>query len=247
MASDDRKGFTNEDYIEKFIQYLNEKREPVPLRHLRNILVHSIEHRDDDIEYREVESLRRSIMRKVRGDPRFVFTGTTRDRYVALNENTGEREANLKDADVLVREFIKHTSKSGANEFREIQLFRDASGHSQPINWDAASHVLAASGVVTQQGETIEWTHNAFFGFEPIRKRSSALSLPHRTWDAVQEIQQLFFDADMYRPIQKTDDPANAILELALSRRMPFNKSEIVEIALEHLRSQLQHIIYNEH
>jgi hypothetical protein len=28
---------------------------------------------------------------------------------------------------------------------------------------------------------------------------------------------------------------------------MPFNKSEIVEIALEHLRSQLQHIIYNGH
>ena len=247
MAGDDNKGFTNEDYIEKFIQYLNEKGEPVPLRHLRNLLVHSFEYRGHDVEYRDVESLRRSIMRKVRGDPRFVFTGTTRDRYVALNENTGVREANIKDADVLVREFIKHTSKSGVNEFREIQFLKNTSEQSQLINWDAASHVLAASGVVTQRGETIEWTHNAFFGFEPVRKRSSALSLPHRTWDAVHEIQKLFFDANMQRPIQKVDDPANAILELALSRRMPFNKSEIVEIALEHLRSQLQHIIYNEH
>lgn len=215
---------TNEDYIEKFIQYLKEAGEPIPLRHLRNILVHE--------EGMALESQVRSILRKIRGDPRFVFTGATRDRHVQLSNNLDERRAALSNADSLAREFVKHTTKTGSFEFKL--------GHTQTEEMPAECRVLISAGIVERSGAGIRWSRKAFFGFEPFSKRSTALSLPHRTWDSVREIQTIFDEIKYNPPTTGLDE--TPILSLALSNGKQFNKSEIVEIALEMLRSQLYRV-----
>lgn len=215
---------TNEDYIEKFIQYLEEAGEPTPLRHLRNILVHE--------EGMALESQVRSILRKIRGDPRFVFTGATRDRHVQLNNNLDERRAALTHADSLAREFVKYTTETGSFELAIDQMATE--------DVHAGCRVLISAGIVEWSGERIRWSRKGFFGFEPFSKRSTALSLPHRTWDSVREIQTIF-DEIKYNP-PTTGLEETPILSLALSNGKQFNKSEIVEIALEMLRFQLYKI-----
>jgi hypothetical protein len=216
---------TNEDYIEKFIQYLEEAGEPTPLRHLRNILVHE--------EGMALESQVRSILRKIRGDPRFVFTGATRDRHVQLNNNLDERRTALSNADSLAREFVKHTTVTGSFEL-PIE-------HMATEEMHAGCRVLISAGIVEwSEAGIIRWSRKGFFGFEPFSKRSTALSLPHRTWDSVRDIQTIF-DEIKYNP-PTTGLEETPILSLALSNGKQFNKSEIVEIALEMLRSQLYKI-----
>lgn len=231
----DEDEITNEECIEEFYDHLEKERDAIPLVELRSFLATLL--RDEG----KVEVRRRSIMRKIRGDTRFAFKGTTRDRHVYLDKNTNQTAANLDGADTLVRAFVKHTSKTGLNEFSEQELHPSYESSAAVFDWNAASQVLIGSGVVTQSGDRLEWTHKGFFGYEPLSKRSSALSLPHRTWDTVHEIQAMFDHANFYPPHQEDSKAQSPILHLALSKGMPFNKSEIVEIALEHLRSQLYH------
>ena len=89
VRDSDEDEITNEKCIEEFYNHLEKERDAIPLVELRSFLATLL--RDEG----KVEVRRRSIMRKIRGDTRFAFKGTTRDRHVYLDKNTNQTAANL--------------------------------------------------------------------------------------------------------------------------------------------------------
>ena len=103
-------------------------------------------------------------------------------------------------------------------------------------------NLLLRDGIIeAASNESFIFTPKSFIGYDPKSKRATALNLPHRTWESVEEIIGLLFSWQHFpATMPEGPDHEQPFLEMFLRRGPPFNKSEVMEVAIEHLRCSLQ-------
>jgi hypothetical protein len=225
----------NKILIEAFLNFLKDNQGPVPLSEL-SIFIENEGYAD---KY-SVEQRVRSVMRKIRGDPRFLFFGTTRDRHISFN-----REAeNQKTLDQNMAEIVEYMLKKSMLKGSDIEYTLGESS----IGDESEEEVMLSlikHHVFDRSPNGYQWSSNNFIGFETGNKRSSALSLPHRTWNSLDEIQNMLhslFESEV--PYIWDDIRQFPILCLLLKRQRPFLKSELFEVAIEHLRCTILQLLH---
>jgi len=220
---------------EQFLAYLRERGEPIPVSEIVDFLVsHSFA---DEVN---VVATRRAFMRKVTGDPRFLFVGDTRARVVTFNQDFLDTGQQREDANRILEILLKKTILDGWDMRMHLDALptpREKSG----------IQLLLTDGVVTQTSNgTVSWTKRGFIGYEPESKRASSLNLPERTWASVGEIITLLHLLSVQREL--VDDVRgidnHPMVHAMLAKGPPLTKSEAVEVTIEHLRCTLQRIVH---
>jgi len=216
-------------------EHLGAHGEGMPLHDLPHFLqkYNLVESEDD------VVAKKRSMLRHLRGDARFRLEGTNRNRFVYFSSNAQDTEAQRKGADWIIRHMLQKTMKG---EFPEEGVPLSSLGWSEPDALLSSLRLLKDDYIVSQEGDYLQWTNKSFIGYEPRVKRSSALNLPERTWETVRELLLRLEESQASMPLKRGEFP---ILDLAFRRGPPFNNSELIELAIEHLMCTLQRLESN--
>jgi len=219
-----------DDIKEELIELLRHRQEPMLVNDIIDFL---IDHKHAD----EVNVLtkRRALMRKISGDPNFVFAGQTNNRTIAFNIENEYTEVEQEKASKVLNMMLKKTILEGqAAKFH----LGDMGGNDAMVGFD----LLLRDGIIeATSNESFMFTPKSFIGYDPKSKRATALNLPHRTWESVDEIIGLLFGWQHLRAtMSETPHHEQPFLEMFLKKGPPFNKSEVMEVAIEHLRCSLQ-------
>jgi len=206
----------------------------MPLQYLPEFLLSEglAEDEDDSVVKK------RSLLRHLRGDTRFRLEGPNRNRYVYFSSNAEGTQAQRDIADLIIREMLERTMQ---RDMLVGRVLVSSLVVSDSEAFESSLRLLEDLFIVRRHGDYLEWTNKNFIGYEPGVKRSSALNLPNRTWDAVWELISRFENRSLMQPGEE-----HPILNLAFRRGPPFNNSEIIELAIEHLRSTMKSVDANE-
>jgi len=219
-----------------FVEYLREQTEPIPVGQIMDFLVMK-GYADEG----NVMSKRRSLMRKVTGDPSFLFFGDTSGRHVMFNHDNERAQEQKSDASSVLSILIKRTILDGM----DMAIHTDELG-----NYGSSDglELLVSDGIVEMANNQLSWTDRGFIGYEPQTKRTSSINLPERTWSAVDEVIQLLYLAS--EMIERGGMPEyleeHPMVNSLLRKGPTFNKSEVTEAAIEHLRCTLQRLVHPE-
>ena len=217
-----------------FVEYLREQPDPIPVGQIMDFLIEE-GYADDS----NVVSKRRALMRKITGDPTFLFFGDTSGRHVMFNHDNERTQAQKSAANSLLSILIKRTILDGMDMSMNADELADY-GSLDGLN------LLVTDGVVEMGNNNLRWTERGFIGYEPQTKRTSSLNLPERTWSSVDEVIQLLYLANemMGRGDMPEDLVQHPMVHSLLTKGPTFNKSEVAEAAIEHLRCTLQRLVH---
>lgn len=182
-----------------------------------------------------VVTKRRALMRKISGDPNFVFAGQTNNRTIAFNIENEYTEVEQEKASMVLNMMLNNTILHGhAAPFHR----GDTGGNDSMMGFN----LLLRDGIIeAASNESFIFTPKSFIGYDPKSKRATALNLPHRTWESVDEIIGLLFGWQYLPPtMPEAPEHEQPFVEMLLRRGPPYNKSEVMEVAIEHLRCSLQ-------
>ena len=227
---------STDDMKDAFLAYLREKETPISVAEIPNFLLDSGFANDEN-----VVAKRRAFMRKVTGDPRFLFFGDTSARVVTFNEEIERTYHQREEAGYILSILLKKTILNGLNmsmHMDEIADYANGSGVDLLVN-DNVVHL--------DSDHMVRWTKRGFIGYEPKSKRSSSLSLPERTWASLEEIITLFhqLNGEIEREgMEYHDFDAHPMVQSMLLKGTSLNKSEAIEVAIEHLRCTLQQFMH---
>ena len=214
----------------KLIEHLRERGEPMLVNDIMEFLI--VGGYADEFN---VITKRRSLMRKISGDPDFIFDGQTNNRTIAFNPQNIEVEHEQQAASQTLHMILKKVIIKGhLTSFQNSDMDEDTAL--------LGFQLLEEDGVVQRiSSDSYSLTPKCFIGYDPKNKRSTALNLPHRTWESVDETISLLYSWQ-HRDHSAARDTNHhePMLDLLLKRGPPFNKSEVIEIAIEHLRCSLQ-------
>ena len=219
-----------DDIKDELVELLRHRQEPMLVNEIMEFLIDR-GHADDV----NVVTKRRALMRKISGDPNFVFAGQTNNRTIAFNIENEFTEVEQEKASMVLDMMLKKTILRGkAEEFYP----GDMGGNEAMMGFDL---LLRDGIIVANSSESFVFTPKSFIGYDPKSKRATALNLPHRTWESVDEIIGLLFGWQ-HLPATMPEAPKNEqpFLDMFLRRGPPYNKSEVMEVAIEHLRCSLQ-------
>lgn len=219
-----------DDIKDELIEVLRRRQEPMLVSEIMEFL---IDHgHADDVN---VVTKRRALMRKISGDPNFVFAGQTNNRTIAFNIENEYAEVEQEKASNLLQMMLNKTILRGqAEEFYP----GDMGGNDAMMGFD----LLLRDGIIkAASNESFIFTPKSFIGYDPKSKRATALNLPHRTWESVDEIISLLFGwQHLPATMSVAPEHKQPFVEMFLKRGPPYNKSEVMEVAIEHLRYSLQ-------
>ena len=215
---------------DELIEVLRHRQEPMLVSEIMEFL---IDHgHADEVN---VITKRRALMRKISGDPNFVFAGQTNNRTIAFNIENEYTEVEQEEASNVLHMMLKKTILDG----------QGAVFHPDDVGGDDAMmgfNLLLRDGIIEAAShESFIFTPKSFIGYDPKSKRATALNLPHRTWESVDEIISLLFGWQHLPPtMPEAPKDEQPFLDMFLKRGPPYNKSEVMEVAIEHLRCSLQ-------
>ena len=227
---------STDEMKDAFLAYLREKETPISVAEIPDFLLDSGFANDEN-----VVAKRRAFMRKVTGDPRFLFFGDTSARIVTFNEEMERTHGQREEATDALSILLKRTILNGWNMSMHMDVIAD---------YDIASGVdlLVNDNVVHLDSDNmVRWTKRGFIGYEPKSKRSSSLNLPERTWASLEEIIALFhqLNGEIERGgTDHQDFDAHPMVQSMLLKGTSLNKSEAIEVAIEHLRCTLQRFMH---
>lgn len=227
---------STDDMKDAFLAYLRDKETPISVAEIPDFLLDSGFANDEN-----VVAKRRAFMRKVTGDPRFLFFGDTSARIVTFNEEIERTYHQQEEASKVLSTLLKRTILHGWNmsmHMDEIADYANGSGVDLLVN-DNVVHL--------DSDHMVRWTKRGFIGYEPKSKRSSSLSLPERTWASLEEIITLFhqLNGEIEREgMEYHDFNAYPMVQSMLLKGTSLNKSEAIEVAIEHLRCTLQQFMH---
>lgn len=219
-----------DDIKDELIELLRQRQEPMLVSDIIGFLIDR-EHADEV----NVVTKRRALMRKISGDPNFVFAGQTNNRTISFNIENEYTEVEQEKASEALQMMLNKTMLDGqAAEFYPTDM-----GGNDPM---MGFNLLLRDGIIeAASNESFIFTPKSFIGYDPKSKRATALNLPHRTWESVDEIIGLLFGWQHFpATMPEAPDRKQPFLEMFLRRGPPFNKSEVMEVAIEHLRCSLQ-------
>ena len=218
-----------------FVEYLREQPEPIPVGQIMDFLI-----AEGYADESNVVSKRRALMRKITGDPTFLFFGDTSGRHVMFNHDNERTQAQKSAANSLLSILIKRTILDGMDMSMDADELAD---YGSPDGL----HLLVNDGVVEMgYNNNLSWTSRGFIGYEPQTKRTSSLNLPERTWSSVDEVIQLLYLTNemMGRGDMPEELEQHPMVHSLLTKGPTFNKSEVAEAAIEHLRCTLQRLVH---
>ena len=217
-----------DEATDHFLEFLKLQQQAVPLNTLLDFLVDEGYARPSNLQ-----SKRRSIMRRITGNPAFLLTGHTSNREIAYNEAYLEQQSVVNQVNEVLQLLLKQTIISGVENTLRIEQ-KDA------ILFNLGLEQLERDNVITRlDNNSIQWGSRSLFGYEPGVKRSTALSLPQRTWQSVEEIQHMLLDLSRGLAHVGSNFSEEPMIDIARHHVGLLNKSVVVELAIEHLRSTL--------
>lgn len=226
-----RRGKTKLDDIkDDLINLLRDRQEPMLVSEIVDFLI--LHGHADEVN---VGTKRRALMRKISGDPNFVFAGQTNNRTIAFNIENEYTEIEQEKASKVIRMMLNKTILDG----QSVTFHPSDIGENDAM---VGFNLLLRDGIIeATSNESFVFAPKSFIGYDPKSKRATALNLPHRTWESVDEIIGLLFGWQ-HLPATNPEAPGHEqpFLEMFLKRGPPFNKSEVMEVAIEHLRCSLQ-------
>jgi hypothetical protein len=231
-----RRFSSTDDMKDAFLAYLREKETPISVAEIPDFLLDFGFANDEN-----VVAKRRAFMRKATSDPRFLFFGDTTARVVTFNEEIERTYHQREEASDILSILLKKTILNGLNmsmHIDEIADYTNGSGVDLLVN-DNVVHV--------DPDNMVRWTKRGFIGYEVKSKRSSSLSLPERTWASLEEIITLFhqLNGEIEREgMEYHDFDAHPMVQSMLLKGTSLNKSEAIEVAIEHLRCTLQQFMH---
>jgi hypothetical protein len=139
---------------------------------------------------------RRSFMRYLRSDERFIFRGTTRSRTIMVTEKEvieGWGEVAEKIIDIMLLGTRGEDGTHFTISEKELRKNLGINSSSDNGSFDKAIEMLCYFRRIGGSGEYGEdlsygWEQGSFLGFSPVAKKSSGVNLPPRTWKVAKQL-----------------------------------------------------------